>query len=339
MIVVLMVLLVFGESSQRLTLHVLENGFGDCLSSPCNYSTATLRLETESTVIFEDTDISVTPSLTNLFETAILKNVSLIGKEETVISGNGRMPLFTIGSSSSFLWGRLKRFKFSGFDSAVIVRTSTETIWPLIIFENCSFENNTQDVINVKGGTIEINNCLFKNNSHRPFKMMSGTMIEITNSTIRDCNSSFFYDCDLIIRNSRFINNFGSRGGAFYVSKVTFLIESTKFINNTARSLGGAIYISETKSDFRSEIRKSCFIGNQANINGTSLSSYFSETLFRDNCFSDSESISIFGSESNNIKIENIFDSKCESCLEYEITENPFDPFEQEVDIQLNIEL
>jgi hypothetical protein len=330
-------LLTFAGSARGVALRVLETGLGDCVAAPCNYTTAIARIENGATVGFDDAEVSVTAALSDLFHAVVLKNVSLNGGS-TVIRGDGGLPLLTVDPVSNFLWGRIRSFTFSGFNSAVILRTAPETVWPLIIFEGCLFADNNQDVINVKGGTFQFDRCTFKNNSHRPLKIMSGTTIELTDTTIRDSNASFFYDCDLIIRNSRFINNTGARGGAFYLSKATFLIEGTKFINNSARSLGGVGYISETGPDLASEVRTSCFIGNQAPTNGTSFSSSFSEVLFRENCFSDSETASLFGIEVST-RPGNVFGSNCESCLSYEAAGQPFDPLEDDTETRLDGEL
>jgi hypothetical protein len=327
----LLALLALSGSAQVPPLHVIEAGEGDCFSSPCNYTTAISRLQNGATVIFEDSSVSITAPLSDLFQAAVFKNVSLTTNRRTEIFGEfGTVPLLIVPPTTDYRWGKVHGFTFSGFNTAVVLRSSPESVWPLVIFNNCSFVDNTQDVINVKGGTFQFDRCLFKNNSHRPLKIMSGTTIELTRTTVIDSNASFFYDCDLIIRNSQFINNSGARGGSMYVSKTTFLFEATKFVNNTAQSLGGAVYIGETGSDLASEMRNSCFIGNQAKTNGTSSYSYFSEVLFNGNCFSDSEFNAIVGHESNNVKNGNVFDSTCEPCLALEVGLDPFDPIEQE---------
>jgi hypothetical protein len=315
-------------------LRVTSAGWGDCFSSPCDYTFAVTRLADSQQVVFEDSTISIAshPSpLSGLFQAAILKNVTLTARTETTILGNSSItePFFPVDPTINFSWGKVRGFTFQNFDTAVVLRTASETSWPLIIFENCSFVDNTVDVINVKGGTFQFDHCLFRNNSHRPLKIMSGTAAELTDCEVIDCNASFMYDCDLIIRNSRFINITGSRGGAIYLSKATFLIDGTKFIRNSARSVGGAIYIGETGADLASEVRRSCFLANAAPTNGTSVYLYYSDVTFREDCFSDSSAAAIVGFESNTAQTANIFDSACNECLASESPVDPFDPVQQ----------
>jgi hypothetical protein len=212
-----------------------------------------------------------------------------------------------------------------------------ESPWPLIIFEKCSFLDNKQDVFNVKGGTFQLDNCMFRNNLHRPIKAITEATVDLTDCVFERSESSFFFDCDLIIHNCRFIENFDGRGGALYLSKVTLLIEGAKFIRNKAKNHGGAIYIRESPSDYECEVRRSCFVENEAGQHGTSSYAHSSDMIFRDNCFSDRDSSALFEFKTNTTKAGNEFSLVCKTCLTYEPAPDDFDPINPDPEYDFNV--
>jgi predicted outer membrane repeat protein len=267
-------------------------------------------------------------------------NVTFVAKEsQTKVDGRvlAGESLFNVHSASRFCWAKFHGFTFSAFEKPVMIRIMAESPWPLVIFEKCSFVDNKQDVFNLKGGTFQFDNCVFRNNVHRPIKAVTEATIELTDCLIERSESSFFFDCDLIIHNCRFIENFGSRGGALYLSKVTLLIDGAKFIRNKAKNHGGAIYIRESSSDYECEVRRSCFIDNEARQNGTSYYSYYSDVIFRDNCFSDEDERALFEFKAVTAKTGNEFGSKCARCLTYEPAPDDFDPIRPDPEFDIDI--
>jgi predicted outer membrane repeat protein len=325
------------------TVHVIDGGDGDCFQTACGYEVAVNLILNGDTIVFEDKRISISsyPSpMSDLLHTAMFMNVTMNAKDYLgVIDGRfmAGESLFNVHSAARFCWAKFHGFTFTGFEKPVLIRIMAESPWPLIIFEKCSFLDNKQDVFNIKGGTFQFDNCVFRNNVHRPLKAVTEATVELTDCVIERSESSFFFDSDLIIHNCRFIENFGSRGGALYLSKVTLLIDGAKFIRNKAKNHGGAIYIRESGSDFECEIRRSCFVENEAGHNGTSYYAYYSDMIFRDNCFSDEDRRALFEFKTNNTKVGNEFASKCGTCLAYEPVADDFDPITPDPEFDFDV--
>ena len=326
-------------------LHVAENADGDCLNTPCSFDTATNIVMNGDTIIFDDARVSITsyPSaMSDLLHTSMFMNVTFVAKDDSTVFDGRFMAgesLFNVHSASRFCWAKFQGFTFTNFEKPVMIRIMAETPWPLIIFKGCKFVENKQDIFSVKGGTFQFDNCVFRNNLHRPIKAVTEASIEMTDCVIERSESSFFFDCDVMIHNCRFVENFGSRGGALYMSKVTALVDGSKFVRNRANLSGGAVYIRESVADYECELRRSCFIDNKAGVNGTAFYGYWADTIIRDCCFSDEEERALFAFRSANQKSQNEFGSKCQKCLQYAPEPDDFDPIQANPDYDIDIEV
>lgn len=327
------------------TLHASENGDGDCINDACGFDEAANVVMNGDTIIFDDARLAVTsyPStLSDLLHTSMFMNVTFIAKDDkTVIDGRfmAGESLFNVHSASRFCWAKFSGFTFRNFEKHVMIRVMAETPWPLVIFQGCSFVENKQDVFNLKGGTFQFDNCAFKNNLHRAIKAVTEATVELTDCVIERSEASFFFDCDVIVNNCRFTENFGSRGGALYLSKVTLLVDGTKFIRNRAKMNGGAIYIRESSVDYECEVRRSCFVENQAGVNGTAVYTYWSDIIVRESCFTDEESRAVFEFGSNNVKTSNDFVSRCQSCLQFVPEVDDFEPIRADPDFDIDVQV
>jgi hypothetical protein len=269
-------------------------------------------------------------------------NVTLVAKDsKTVVDGKlmAGESLWNVHAAARFCWAKFKGFTFTNFEKPVMIRVGAETRWPLIIFGGCTFHNNKQDIFNLKGGTFQFENCVFRNNLHRPIKAVTEATVEITDSVIERSESCFFFDCDLIINNCRFTDNFGSRGGALYLSKVTLLIDGAKFIRNKAKNNGGAVYIRESPADFDCEIKRTCFIDNSAGGNGTSYYGFWTDLRLEDSCFSGDVEKEVFEFRSNVTKNANEYASKCQKCLQYSPVADDYDPIQANPDWDIDVEV
>lgn len=327
-------------------LHVADGADGDCLTLACSFDKAQNILLNGDTLIFEDQKISITsfPSaISDLIHAAMFMNVTFRGKDDKTIFDGRFMAgesLFSADSSARFAWVKIKGFTFVNFEKPVMMRLKSETPWPLVIFKDCTFKNNKQDIFNLKGGTFEFDNCVFQDNIHRPIKAVTEAIVDLTDCVFQHSESMFFFDCDVILKNCQFVENFGNRGGALYLSKVTLNIDACKFIRNKAKNNGGAIYIRESIDDYQSEIQRSCFIDNTAGVNGTAFYGYWADVILHDNCFSDSEEKAIFEFRSNNTKSKNEFNSRCSELSKLNPVTEDFDPVkaDPDYDIDVNVE-
>ncbi|EAX87969.1 polymorphic repeat outer membrane protein, putative [Trichomonas vaginalis G3] len=327
------------------TLHVKESGLGDCISSACDFDTASHTLRNGDTVFFDQDKIEITsyPSaFSDLLHTAMFMNVTFIsesGKTEI----NGRFmageQLFDIHSASRYCWARFVGFTFTHFEKKVLTRTMTENQWPLINFKECTFTENNDDIIDVNGGTFQFDNCLFTSNRKRPIKAVKEAMIECNDCKFTKSESCFFSDCDVILNNCQFTDNFGSRGGAIYAASATLTIRGCKFIRNTARINGGAIYTRLSISDLASDIKDCVFISNTARENGTAVYTYLSDMLLENNCFSGDESSEYVQNQSNNKLVNNEFKSQCTKQLEYEPPRDDYAPLEPNPKYDIDVDV
>lgn len=336
-------------SRELRTLFVRENGQGDCFTSACRYEMASNIIRNGDTLIFEDSTITMNNypnTISDLLNSAMFMNVTFIANDDTVkfdgrvIAGN---QLLNPMSATRFCWVKFVGFSFIGFQKSILVRSVQDSIWPLIYFKNCVFEDNTKDLFDIRGGSFRFDNCIFRNNLGRPIKAVSEVLVEINDCLFENCSSLFLSNCDAIIRNCRFVGCNGNRGGAIYSTLSTLTVDGCKFIDNKASVYGGAIYIRESHVDLESEITKSSFIRNSAN-NGTDVYVYLSSLLVRENCFSGSEN-SIYVQESD-IQGDNKYKSECYDQLEYRAAvdtdffePNPSNDLDIEIPVNARLEL
>ena len=330
-------------SRELRTLHVGDGMDGDCFNKSCDFATASMIVRNGDTIIFDEgkTHITSNPSpISDLFHAAMFMNVTLIAPNaNTVIDGQfmGGDNLFEIFSASRFCWLKFIGFTFTNFEKSVFIRVISETPWPLFIFKDCTFTNNKADVFNLKGGTFQFENCEFSDNEHRPIKAITEATVELTDCLIERSEASFFFDTDLIINNCRFFDNFGGRGGALYLSKVTLNINGAKFVRNSAKVNGGAIYIRESPEDFDCEIKKSVFIDNEAAVNGSAIYTYWSDVKLLNNCYDKKDSI--FQFKSNNTIDGSEYSNKCTNLINYEPKIVDFDPYKPEIENDIDVEV
>lgn len=327
------------------TLYVGEGQDGDCFSSSCSFDVAANLVQNGDTLIFDDGKMAITsfPStLSDLLHTAMYMNVTFKSKSgKSVFDGRfmAGESLFNVHSAARYSWVKFVGFTFTNFEKPVMIRIMAETQWPLVIFNDDTFIDNKEDCFNLKGGTFQFSNCVFKNNLRRPIKAITEAIVQMTDCRIERCESCFFFDCDVSFQNCLFTENYGGRGGALYLSKVTLYVDGCKFIHNRAKTNGGAIYIREAVEEYQCEVRRSVFLENRAGVNGTAYYSYWADGLIRDSCFSDDESRSIFEYRSNNSKDGNVYTSKCEDLLKYSPPMDDYDPYvpnpEDDIDVDV----
>ena len=136
-----------------------------------------------------------------------------------------------------------------------------------LAIENCKFENNDNCAIVVLKGKVDILKSSFTGNETRKTRRLSGAAIQITENqgtNIRDSvfsgntvnegysmGGAVYVDHNSVdITGCTFEGNSAPYGGAIAAAKANVTIgEDTKFLNNTATSMGGAIYIQNIRSD------------------------------------------------------------------------------------------
>ena len=158
---------------------------------------------------------------------------------------------------------------FGGAIYAYNYQTSYDTYNPIVILENCTFENNTAEyggAIFINVGTLDITNSTFINNYAYNY---GGAIANVFNSALRIKNSKFINDyssndaggaiyqfkSSLSANNVSIINCSATFGGAIASLNSTTALVYFNGINNTAKYEGGAIYqiysaISTTDSIF-----------------------------------------------------------------------------------------
>ena len=338
-------LLSFCSARDLRTLHVIEAGTGDCFSAACDFDTAAHSLKNGDTVYFDQDKIEITsfPSaVSELLHTAMFMNVTFISKSGNT-EFNGRFmageQLFSIHSASRFCWAKFIGFTFTQFQKKVLTRVITENQWPLINFKDCKFQDNKDDIFDVNGGTFQFDNCIFRNNKKRPIRAVKEATIECNDCKFEKSESCFFNDVDVILNNCQFKECTGSRGGAIYSASATLTIDGCKFIRNTAKINGGAIYIRLTNADLDTDIKNSAFIGNQAQENGTSIYTYLSEITLYNNCFGAPESTEYVSNQSENKVKSNEYSGTCEKLLQYEPMKLDYDPYVADPSYDIDVEV
>ena len=149
-----------------------------------------------------------------------------------------------------------------------------------IEIEQCTFENNTIGML-VEHSNVTINASLFRRNSVPLGRYLTNTVF----SNIYDGGAIHMRQrfgnhgsMTLAISNSTFIDNNAqrrnSRGGAVYLTDGNITVSNIAFMNNSAASFGGAIYMNrEVKSDkVEAKIFRSSFVDNHADTNGGAIS-------------------------------------------------------------------
>ena len=130
-----------------------------------------------------------------------------------------------------------------------------------LAIENCKFENNDNCAIVVLKGKVDILKSSFTGNETRKTRRLSGAAIQITENqgtTIRDSvfsdntvnegysmGGAVYVDHNSVdITDCTFEGNSAPYGGAIAAAEANVTIgEDTKFLNNTATTWGGAIYV------------------------------------------------------------------------------------------------
>lgn len=131
-----------------------------------------------------------------------------------------------------------------------------------VSFQNCSFDDNMQQVLKLENSKVEIRNCDFRRNS------------------AKDANGVVFVDKEssLMVKSSTFMQNQAAFGGAIYLETVkTGEIVDTNFTSNTASESGGAIFVQERVDPINIEqlVVGCMFKENKAPISGPDVASGF----------------------------------------------------------------
>ena len=146
------------------------------------------------------------------------------------------------------------------------------------LVKDCTFLNNEGGVYIKNNGTIE--NCNFTN-THLPIYIYWGTVINCSfiNSTSNYGGGAISFMENGIVVDCYFENNKAPEAGAIYSSS-DIIVKNSKFINNTATSGGaGAIY-----SEGNMTVLGSYFENNQANSYGGAIYVYGND---KQNCLVD----------------------------------------------------
>ncbi|MBQ6813402.1 MAG: hypothetical protein IJP12_02065 [Methanobrevibacter sp.] len=168
-----------------------------------------------------------------------------------------------------------------------------------LYFKDCIFENMSVGVdfayldvdkcllINSFIGTDYasgiINNSNFTQNSH--VGIGKDGRVDIYNSNFENGQGSAINTYDGVdIINCTFINYTAECGGAIYIDGVAKVIKNCVFINNTANSYGGAIYVDPWGFDLL--IENCSFINNSAKL-GTAIAWNSSDMAVIKNCIFD----------------------------------------------------
>ena len=313
-------LLVFSSSRDSTNLYTSMQGTGDCFSSDCSYNKAMITLRMADVIHVNDKIIfppSYPSEFSDLIEGAVQNNVTLVARDQgTVIDGKmltgGTM--YYLENQRRFTWGKFKGFTFRNFDKLIMGRQHSWSTYPQVVFQDCTFEDNTHDLFSTTGGHWIFVNCVFKNNKGRIFKALSETCVEFEDCSFENTQAAFAYGADIIFRNCIFSGTFGQRGGAIYAAKSTLYVRDCKFINTNASANGGAIYIRDSHEKFQSEISRCCFLNTHAEINGSAIYSYLSDLQVTDNIFSgDEDSFYAFTSEIH--QGNNTYKGNAEVCI------------------------
>ncbi|KAH0790684.1 polymorphic repeat outer membrane protein [Histomonas meleagridis] len=295
-------------------------GVGNCFDEECSYNEAMLTLRMADVIYVRDKIIYPTmyPSeFSDLIEGAVQNNVTLVAHEDgTIIDGkmlNGGL-MYYLENQRKFTWGKFKGFTFRDFSKLIMSREHSWSTYPQVVFEDCTFEDNSHDLFSTTGGHWVFVNCVFRNNSGRIFKALSETCVEFEDCTFETSQAAFAYGADIIFRNCIFSKTYGQRGGAIYAAKSTLYVYECKFIETKATANGGAIYIRDSHEKYQSEISKSCFLRTNADMNGTAIYAYLSDLTLNSNIFSGGEE-SFYAFSSDIHEADNKFNADAEDCI------------------------
>ncbi|CDW91246.1 UNKNOWN [Stylonychia lemnae] len=159
---------------------------------------------------------------------------------------------------------------YAADNSVMEIQTKTEIDQPIII-RNSNFENNfsQRTLISMMYANVLIQDSTFKNNG--AMSRTKGLLCGSLNITLIRCffqndysdswkiqlkdertTGSFIFlvsQTIMTVKNSRFVNGFANMGGAIFISDNSQLeIQESNFLNNKAKTKGGAIYTSGFQS-------------------------------------------------------------------------------------------
>jgi len=325
-------LLISAVSRDSTNLYTSMQGSGDCFDTACSFNEAMLTMRMADIVVLKDKLIyppSYPSEFSDLIEGAVHNNVTMVGVEgNTIIDGKlltGGV-MYYLENQRRFTWGKWQGFTFRHFSKVIMSRQHSWSTYPQMVFQDCTFEDNTYDLFSTTGGHWIFINCVFRNNSGRVFKALSETAVEFIDCTFEDSQAVFGYGADLMFRNCIFVRTNGQRGGAIYAAKSTLYVNKCKFVDTKATANGGAIYIRDSHEKYQSEISDSCFLRTQASMNGTAIYSYLSDITVRNNVFSaGDDSFYAFSSEVH--EEGNIHNGDAEACIRKHQPLNEEDPF------------
>lgn len=303
-------------------LYASQQGTGDCFNTECSFNEAMLTLRCADVIHLKDKIVyppSYPSEFSDLIENAAQSNVTLVARPEgTVIDGSfltGGV-MYYLENQKRFTWCKMVGFTFRNFHKLIMSRQHTWSVYPMMIFQDCTFEDSDTDLFSCSGGVWVFINCAFKNIKGKPFKALSETQVEFIDCHFENTSSIFGFGADLMFRNCIFKDTVGQRGGSVYASKSTLYVDKCKFINTRAQLYGGSIYIRDSREVYESEISNSCFLNTQAK-NGSAIYGYLSFLTVHDNVFSaqndKQQTVFNFGEE---IKMtNNKFGGDAEACI------------------------
>lgn len=279
-------------SRESTNLYASQQGTGDCFSDACSFNEAFLTLRVADVIHIKDKAIyppSYPSEFSDLIESAAQSNVTLVAADGgTVIDGKfltGGV-MYYLENQRRFTWGKFQGFTFKNFKKLIMSRQHCWSTYPMMVFQDCVFEDCKTDLFSAAGGTWVFINCVFRNIEGRPFKALAETIVEFVDCQFEKTGSVFAHGADLMFRNCIFSDMTNDRGGCIYARKTTLYVNKCVFVNCKARQSGGAIYVRESNEKFNSEISNNVFHSCSAAVNGSSVYIYMSSLEVRDNQFS-----------------------------------------------------
>ena len=229
--------------------------------------------------------IKIFDSTVRFFRCNITNNTGdsryLIQSQNSIVNIIDSSIFNNLDNSNSLIWS------YESFISLVnssIINNPSQNIESYIVestgghvYIDESIFTNNRDVICTYKTSVFIFNSIFKNSSSKYGIVIcdyTGKFIALSNCTfINNSGITPIYlesnlDSDSYIRNCTFINNSGFNGGAIYIYSSNITINSSKFIDNTASSKGGAIC---TLDGSNVRVEGSCFINNSAQESGNNV--------------------------------------------------------------------
>lgn len=209
------------------------------------------------------------------------KDLTIDGEQAPgfVVSGNNESRVFFLDKKRNVTLKNLTiaNGKTTGAGGGIDTRHEST-----ITLENVNLHNNTSEL----GGGMRVGHLAKATILNSSFKGNDGTLTDKHKGFSAGAISHNESRGQLIIKGTTFENNKGFNGGAIYsFSGVSFVIEGSTFLNNTAENMegGGAIftdgvsskgYDSGLSGEGKIVIRKSRFEGNKADGEGGALFLY-----------------------------------------------------------------